>query len=452
MKIVGIIAEYNPFHMGHLYHLKESLKALDTDTSISVMSGNFTQRGEPAMVDKWVRGKMAVQNGISLVLELPFIYACNSAEHFAKGAVRVLNSTRQVTHLSFGSESGQLKPLLETAELLAWERADYKSALKDFLSTGLSFPRARQRALEECFGESHGKLLSSPNNILGVEYLKQLLLTDSSIAPITVKRFGSCYKSFEVSGNWASAMAIRKMLESPKDDITLQKIPELLPEPSWRILEEYLNIPEVIHQDIQSKPEEASKDQISKNQQESRFQLQKLPVTLEDFLPFITYKIISTPDQELADIFSVGEGLEHKIKKALRESEKEQKDNIQFGYNSKSLIRSILSKRYTETGVQRMLIHLLMNLTKKDFTPMDESQEIYCRVLAGDPLGRAVLKRMRGQEVRVLQNRLRHQKDLSSYLVKMLEYDIKASDVYHLVTGVGAYGGSDLVHSPYFKA
>lgn len=445
MKIVGIIAEYNPFHKGHLYHLKESLKMVDTDTSVCVMSGNFTQRGEPAMVDKWVRARMAVESGVSLVFELPFIYACNSAEYFAKGAVRVLNSTGQVTHLSFGSECGQLKPLVETAELLAWERADYKSALRDLLRTGLSYPRARQRALEECFGEIYGQLLGSPNNILAVEYLKQLLLTDSSIRPITVKRYGSDYKSFAASGTWASAMAIRYLLESGQGQKVFHEVRNFLPPASAEILESFMG-------------------------DTGSGEHQKLPVTLEDFRLLLTYKITSTPEEELAEIFSVGEGLENKMKKALwksgRErvagiSQKGEKERITATIDEieetvlekpvKSLVKNILSKRYTETGIQRSLIHLLMDLTKRDFSEMDQGKEIYCRLLAADGFGRTVMGKMKGQEGKLLQNRLKQRTDLSPCLEKMLRYDLKASDVYHLVTGVEPYRGSDLVHSPYVK-
>ncbi len=188
MIVLGIIAEYNPFHNGHLHHLRESARAVSPDCTVCVMSGNFTQRGEPAMADKWRRTAAAVESGIDLVIELPLVFACNNAEFFAAGAVDILNRLGGITHLSFGSEAGELSTLSKTAEYLSHEDEELKAGIKEYADQGLSFPRARYEAVKQYKGTSHSEVLKSANNILAVEYLKQLILTDSKIIPVTVKR------------------------------------------------------------------------------------------------------------------------------------------------------------------------------------------------------------------------------------------------------------------------
>lgn len=174
--VLGIIAEYNPFHNGHLYHLIESKKITNSDFSIAVMSGNFTQRGDVSIVDKWEKAQMAINNGIDLVLELPTLYAISSAENFASGAIKLLNSLGIVDYLSFGSECNDISILSEVADVLANEPKEYKTLLSHELSRGVSFPKARERALMMYLNDvrRYANILSTPNNILGIEYLKAL--------------------------------------------------------------------------------------------------------------------------------------------------------------------------------------------------------------------------------------------------------------------------------------
>ena len=188
--VLGIIAEYNPFHNGHVLQLMESKKISNSDYTICVMSGNFTQRGVPAICDKWARTQMALANGIDMVIELPTIYATASAEFFAYGGVRILNSLGIVDVLSFGSECGRIDILNEIADVLYTEPKEYVAFLKHELSKGVSYPKARESALLFYLHDlrRYANVLSCSNNILGVEYLKAIKAVNSTMIPITIQR------------------------------------------------------------------------------------------------------------------------------------------------------------------------------------------------------------------------------------------------------------------------
>lgn len=231
MKIAGIITEYNPFHRGHEYQIQYIRRELGADYIIAVMSGDYVQRGTPALFPKHLRAEMALKGGADLVLELPSAFSAASAEFFAKGGVSLLNSLGVVNLLCFGSESGEIGGLMELAELLTEEPDEYRRLLKDYLSQGLSFPAARNEAVLEYFRNPRNfcgddfdgallplyneisRLLSSPNNILGIEYCKALLHLHSPIKPVTLRREGNGYHDESVSEKkYASATAIRRLL------------------------------------------------------------------------------------------------------------------------------------------------------------------------------------------------------------------------------------------------
>lgn len=190
--VLGIIGEYNPFHNGHLYHLNESKKVTNSNYTVAIISGNFVQRGNVSVVDKWTKAKMAILNGIDLVLELPTIYSISSAENFALGAIKTLNSLKLVDTVSFGCELNDLSLLKEFANILTEEPEEFKSLLSHELSKGISFPKARENALLMYLNDlrKYANVLSSPNNILAIEYLKALNLTKSTLEPVAVKRIG----------------------------------------------------------------------------------------------------------------------------------------------------------------------------------------------------------------------------------------------------------------------
>ena len=175
-KVLGIVAEYNPFHNGHLYHIEKSKKLSNADLTICIMSGNFTQRGEPAIIDKWSRTKMALEAGIDLVIELPLIYSISSAENFAYGSINILNKLGIVDAISFGSEAGDINILNSIADILHNQPKEYVSLLNHELSKGVSYPKAQEKAVLMYLGDirRYANVLSSPNNILGIEYLKAI--------------------------------------------------------------------------------------------------------------------------------------------------------------------------------------------------------------------------------------------------------------------------------------
>ena len=234
--VLGIIAEYNPFHNGHLYQLNSSKSITNSDYSIAIISGNFTQRGDVAIVDKWTRAQMALENGIDLVIELPTVYAISSAENFASGAVKILDSLGIVNFLSFGSECNDISILSQVTDVLVDEPPEYKTLLSHELDKGVSFPKARERALMMYLNDVRrfASVLSSPNNILGIEYLKALKRQKSPMQPITIQRKDSKYNddTIPTDSQFASATALRKLCATHHSDI-LQRF---MPEASYNLL------------------------------------------------------------------------------------------------------------------------------------------------------------------------------------------------------------------------
>ena len=227
MNITGIITEYNPFHLGHELHLKSSKEITNCDGVICVMSGNFVQRGLPALTDKWTRTKMALEAGVDLVVELPTLFATSSAEFFAFGAVSLLNC--------FGSECGDIDLIKKLSEIIINEPPIFKEYLKDYLKEGLPFPKARSEALMKYLDDNNYKIdfsylekvLNSSNNILAIEYCKSLYKLQSSIKPFTIQRLGADYNDEKLSKNEiASASAIRKSIYTSNIEESLDFMPE----------------------------------------------------------------------------------------------------------------------------------------------------------------------------------------------------------------------------------
>lgn len=369
------------------------------------MSGNFLQRGEPALYDKWVRAEAAVRNGVDVVLELPFAFACNSAEYFAKGAVAVLARLGCVSHLVFGSESGSLTKLQATAAVLAGESDLFQASLKKHLGKGMSYPRARYQALleEDRLGEA-AEALRSPNDILAVEYLKQLIRQKSSMEPVTVQRKQTGYKDLVFQGGMASATAIRKVILSDG----LDRVREVIPENTYHVL--CGNDGKVFASDLLFK-------------------------TLQ-------YKILTASSKEIAQVFAVGEGLEHKIIKEIKKVR-----------CYEELIRAVVSKRYTQTRIQRVMIHLLLQFTKEEMQWILEhiDQCLYARVLGASSKGRNLLSRIKKEETSSIPvyTNLNRQRDRSGPAERLLRYDILASDLYSLLLQDDLYRQSDFVKKPY---
>jgi predicted nucleotidyltransferase len=245
MRAVGLITEYNPFHNGHLHHLRESLRLADAEVAVAVMSGHFLQRGEPALVDKWRRTEMALLAGVDLVVELPFPFACQSAPHFARGAVQCLEGLGGISALCFGSEAGELVPLQQCASLLQLRRKELTVGTAARLRQGATYPAARFAMVAELAGEPEtAALLHTPNNILAIEYLQALKTLGSSMVPLTIPRLGPGFHEVAASGPIASATGIRRRLAEG------QPVAEFLPRASAALLEEALVAGQVVDLDL----------------------------------------------------------------------------------------------------------------------------------------------------------------------------------------------------------
>ena len=236
--VLGIIAEYNPFHNGHLYHLLKSKEEANADCVVAIIGGNFTQRGEPSIVDKWTKAEMAIANGADLVIELPVVYSTSSAENFADGAIKILNSLKVVDTISFGTESNDLNKLNIIANVLYNEPKEFKLLLDESLKKGISFPKAREEALIKYLNDkSYSTILSSPNNILGIEYLKALKKYKSKIKPISIKRKDAGHLSLDYTGEVTSATAIRNLIKNNN----IKQIKNFLTPASYTILIDEIN-------------------------------------------------------------------------------------------------------------------------------------------------------------------------------------------------------------------
>lgn len=405
--VLGIVAEYNPFHNGHLYHLIESKKISNADYCIAIMSGNFTQRGEVSIVDKWSKAQMALSNGIDLVIELPTIYSVSSAENFAMGAIKILNSLQIVDFISFGSEVNNISVLDDIANVLAFEPPQYKTLLAHELSRGESFPKARENALMMYLNNLRrfANVLSAPNNILGIEYLKALKKLKSTIQPITIKREGSKYSDANLPRNskFASATAIRNFFQSSQDLSALQKF---VPESTFNVLEENFKKGNFVKN-------------LSAFDKEIIFTLRKMSV------------------EEIANLPDVSEGLEFSIKNAVNQC------------NSTIELLSILkSKRYTQTRLQRILLYSILGITKKDME-MSNLTIPYVRILGfnskGQELISTISKKNRKLEV-VSSVKKFMDKKLNNNLRLMMEKDIWATNVYTLGFEYESFANLDYTH------
>lgn len=335
MKTIGIVAEYNPFHKGHAYMIQEAKRKANADRVVVVMSGNFVQRGEPAMFDKWLRTQIALENGADMVLELPVLFACGNAETFASAAVRILEESGIVDVLCFGSESGELEPLREAAKLMDNETEEFRRLLKEYLDSGMSYPSARAKCTE-LISNINSEILSQPNDILALEYLRALGRYRCQMEAVTIKREGSSYHSEDLEGKFASATAVRKGILNGDSVSAMEQVPESAREVYLRALT-----------------------------------FGTAPVTWAGLTHALHYKVRTLSAPEISEIFEVTEGLENRILHSL--------DTC---YSMEDLIGFIKSKRYTYTKIQRILLHILLDIKTSEVDYfMKKSHMPYIRVL-----------------------------------------------------------------------
>ena len=418
MHITGIIAEYNPFHNGHKYHLEETRRITGADFCIAIISGDFVQRGTPAIIDKYVRTEMALRNGVDLVLELPLCYACGSAEFFADGAVALLDRLGAVDSLCFGSECGDIHILTEIASLLMNEPEAYQLALQKALREGHSLPKARSMALSSClpFSSSYQEALSSPNNILGIEYVKALLKRNSRITPYTITRQGSGYHDTSLTSAvslpggctnnhppLSSASAIRSCLEHDifsEYDNTLKH-----PADSTVLTELQTHVPESVYA------------LLKKNYHRC------FPIFSNDFSSLLHYRLLLQASNGFTDYMDVTADLSDKIIKNLNQFE---------GYEP--FCGQLKSKDMTYSRISRSLLHILLDLTDRQMREWQTNQIYYARILGFRRSSIPLLGILKNSTSVPLISKLA---DASGYLtptgLSMLEKDIQAAHIYDSV-------------------
>jgi len=378
MKATGVVVEYNPFHNGHKFHLEMARKYGEGDIVIAVMSGDFLQRGEPAIINKWKRTEMVLANGVDIVVELPAYYSTQSAEIFAKGSVEILGGLG-VEDIVFGSESGDIDKLEKIAALE--EDEVFQNKLREHLDKGNSYPTAFSRSLEEITGE---KGYFSPNDILGTEYVRSIKKAGLRVNPIAIKREGTGYHSHDVEGKIASATAIRKMLAHGDEGMR-----EVMPEASYAIL--------------------------TKEHKMGR------SAFLKEYYPIIRHEIILHRDM-LGEIQDVEVGFENKLYSAAVRYDK-----------FEEFYSEIMSKRYTNARLQRILVHIILGLTVK-ITKKAKEKVPYIRILGFNEEGNRYLKSIKkGQEIHTFTTLKNVTKKLDEDAKMLLDFNERASKVYGII-------------------
>lgn len=391
MKVAGIIAEYNPFHSGHSYHIQKTRQVTGADYVIAVMSGNFVQRGEPACTDKYFRTFMALSEGADLVIELPVVYATASAEYFATAGVKLLTELGCVDYLSFGSEWAVLSDYKPYVDFLSEEEDEYQKLLKTYLKAGDSFPLARSRAIQTFFSEfSPGTMniqrveefLKEPNHILGLEYLKALNRLRSGLLPVIVKREGAAYHELSLGDGYPSAAAIRNVLRRELHQReTLHRKPK--PNNHGKRKRE---------PDIEDVKSFSDKLHLALGENASPFirHLGKGEYVLwDDLMYLLDYEILmhfQTKEGETGrDIFGVDKELLYRIR-----------NEYQAGLSFDQLIRRLHTKNRTDAALKRALLHILLQIKQCDAAKdASELNVPYARVLGFCSRASALLKRIR---------------------------------------------------------
>ncbi len=394
MRAVGLVTEYNPFHNGHLHHLRQSLRMTGADASVAVMSGHFLQRGEPALVDKWVRTEMALAAGVDLVFELPFAFACNSAPHFAMGAVQSLNALGVLDSLCFGSEAGDLAQLDKVASVLVERQDELARLTAARLRDGISYPVARSSVVAGFLPETPPDILASPNNILGIEYLKALRSSGSRLVPYTIKRLGAGYHDTDMTSQVASATGIRQMIAAGKG------VDSWLPKACRKTLNEAL-------------------------QAGRHLDAGRLFIALQSHL--------LQESEVLRDVYLVDDGIDRRISLAA----------LQAG-SFADLVAEVKSRQWTQTRIQRILMYLLLQVKATEMQAFLQVGPLYLRLLGSSERGRKILARARRRKslpiiadparaTNTLRKFYRHRSTFQQLAEEMLRLDLRATRIYALL-------------------
>ncbi|NLK63871.1 MAG: nucleotidyltransferase [Tissierellia bacterium] len=379
MKITGVVAEYNPFHAGHEYQLKMAKKLSDCDCIAVAMSGNYVQRGEPAIIDKFRRAEAAIHGGADLVIELPMPFSCQNAEMFALAAIKEL-SKLHIDSISFGCENNNIK-LLEKIALIQLT-PEFNKNIKEEIKKGLSYPRAMSNALMSVFNDEV-KTVYAPNNVLAIEYIKSALKLNLNLQYYPVKRIGMAHNDTKISGIFHSATAIRNsLLEGSFNNLKLT-------EKSLQLIKEFYT-------------------------EHKKFN------TLNNYVDYLYYKIITCDD--LDTIYEIKEGLNNKIIKEVYRHE-----------GIDELIMSLKSKRYTYSKLRKCLLNILLDIKKVDIIDIMSTSYNYIKVLAFNNTGRKAIKNIGNNGIIVI-NRYSDYKryNLNPEKIKSFNITNKSSDIYYL--------------------
>lgn len=394
MNIVGLITEYNPFHNGHLYHIQEAKRVTKADATVVIMSGNFVQRGAPAIMPKHLRAKSALLSGADLVLELPVCFATGSAEFFAMGAIALLDSLGCVDSICFGSECGDSEILEKITKILSEEPDDYKKALQNALRKGMSFPQARQHALQEYFINNHfdanalADVLSQPNNILGIEYMKALYQRNSSMRAYSIRRIGAGYHESELTESYSSASAIRHSLA--KDSLS-ESIYRQLPFAAQTIMKETFDM--------------------------------RYPVYANDFSLILKYKLLQETKKSLTSYMDVSEDLANRIIKLRNDFQ-----------SFDDFCDALKTKDMTYARISRGLLHILLDIRTEHLANYKKNGYChYAHILGFRKSSAELLSLLKGTSKVPLLTKLTQTEDLSEAGCQMLHQDIFASDLYESV-------------------
>ncbi|TDO87835.1 putative nucleotidyltransferase [Halanaerobium saccharolyticum] len=408
MSVTALIVEYNPFHNGHQYHLNQSKKITQNDDLIVIMSGNFTQRGEAALLDKWARTEQALNCGADLVLELPLTYNIRSAEYFAYYSVLSLAKSNLVDSIVFGSEAGDIEILTAVAEALVKESSEFKKELQQHLANGVDFPTARRKALLSCYQNNSElkkynknrikRILKAPNNILGIEYLKAIYRLNSTIKAHTIKRVGTDYHSQEVNENYASASLIRNLINSRTQAEALTAANKLMPAGSWEILKKEMEKGRFVKKDYKTKILSKTVDQLRR------------------------YRA-----QDLKKFKGIQNGLENRFVEKAAAS-----------FKADLFLDSLKSKNLTESRIKRKLLQVYFGLDAEKINLAENNAPHYLRVLGLKKDKEYLLSRLQQKsEVEIIINPAAKINKINlnaqDPLVLSLSFDLLASDLYALL-------------------
>ncbi|MDQ5983992.1 MAG: tRNA(Met) cytidine acetate ligase [Eubacteriales bacterium SKADARSKE-1] len=380
MKVCATVCEFNPFHNGHKYLISES-KKLGFSHTVAVMSGNFTQRGEPAIISKWARAKTAILNGANLVIELPVPFSIAPAEKFAFGSIFLANAFGCVDTLIFGSECSDIEKLKQASAAVI--STEIKHNLKENLKQGITFAKAREKAICSVYGKELSDIFSYPNNILAIEYIKALNSLKSNISPVAILRKGPLHNSKTTTENFASASLIREMILNKQYDYS-----NFIPKSAY----------EVLIEEIKNK---------------------NAPSNIEKIELAILATLRTLSKEQLANLPDISEGLDNKIYKEIK--------------NAKSLdalCNNIKSKRYTSARIRRIILAAFLGINKTDTI----EPPAYIKVLGFDSAGAELLRKMKKTaSLPIITKYSDILKSSDQHVKNLFELENKTTDLYALI-------------------